>query len=260
MNRSLLRIPPIRGRSACAEALAYFAAMSVLPDGAHKLHADIAIRRLKAAGVWARIDLAYMHAAHDDQAGRVCIKTPGTGTLTNNNSSTFTADRGFTGNATDMTLTAPYTPALLTQNDGHVAGFGLTTSTDVDGDVNAYRVAGGTRAFLVLRNGTNARGGVGINTGTNAATGANVPFMAVMNRVDSANQSIYINGALDNTAAVASASLDIVEFGILGNPVAGNYSDRQVAFSSVGGALTAVQIADYYTIIRDWLRALGAVA
>jgi hypothetical protein len=74
-----------------------FAAMSVQPNSSRQDLYNTAIDGLVTAGIWDKGRLIYGCAAHDEQAGRLNWKTPGSNTLTAVNSPTFTTDRGFKG-------------------------------------------------------------------------------------------------------------------------------------------------------------------
>lgn len=78
-----------------AEALTLFAAMTTPPSAARKSVINTLIRGLKNASLWTKLNKLYVCAAHDDQAGRVEWKNPGTHTLVKNGSLTFTTDVGF---------------------------------------------------------------------------------------------------------------------------------------------------------------------
>jgi len=79
--------------------------MSVAPSAARQLVIDALIRQLKDAGVWAKLDVLYVIAAHDIQAGRVNWKNPGTFTATEVSAPTFTTDRGYAGTVRRATST-----------------------------------------------------------------------------------------------------------------------------------------------------------
>ena len=64
--------------------------MSVQPTNARKALIDALITSLKSAGVWAKLDVLWIPAAHDSQAGRLNWKSPGTFTLAEVSSPTFT--------------------------------------------------------------------------------------------------------------------------------------------------------------------------
>jgi len=105
LANSLIRGGKIRRKnvlvpSACQ---AVYDAMDVQPDAARKLLICQTITALKSAGLWDKLDLLFMFAAHDEQAGRINWVSPGY-VLTRYNSCTFTTDRGFTGDNVSMYL------------------------------------------------------------------------------------------------------------------------------------------------------------
>ena len=104
------------------ETAAIIAAMTVKPNAARTTAIDNLVYALKNGGVWAKLDVLYVLAAHHEQAGRINWKNPGTFDLTAGNSPSFTTDTGFTGSTS-----APYpyldTGFILADDAVH---FGLT--------------------------------------------------------------------------------------------------------------------------------------
>lgn len=110
-NRAALHGPG--GPSFETEAQTLFAAMSVEPDAARKTLINDLIAGLKADGIWAELDLLYVKAAHDAQAGRLNWKNPGTFDLIEVNSPAFHTDRGYTGDGSTVDC-GRSTPRALT--------------------------------------------------------------------------------------------------------------------------------------------------
>lgn len=77
---------------------AYLAAMSSPPDGTRQALIDTLVLALKSAGVWNKMDVIGLHAAHNSQAATINLKNPShILTLNNvNNRIAFTIDRGYT--------------------------------------------------------------------------------------------------------------------------------------------------------------------
>lgn len=236
------------------------AAMSPAPSAARQVLINNTIGALISAGIWSLLDLFYMLAAHDEQAAKLNWKEPASNALTNNNSTTFTVDRGFTGNGTDMSLSASYTNALYTQNNGHVAGFSFTNGTTTARDVSVATVTSAARGAVRVRNVGSAAGAVGTFAVTGSTTADNVPRLLAANRDnDPNNQVLYSNGVFDRTGAVASSSFTISTVHILDGVDGSLFSDRQIAFGSVGASLTAAQHTSLNTIVRAYLSGVGAI-
>lgn len=77
------------------EAADLFARMTVAPNTARKALINETIYRLKQAGVWANLVTLAVHAAHDEQAARLCWKNAAKNP-TKTGALTFTADLGYT--------------------------------------------------------------------------------------------------------------------------------------------------------------------
>lgn len=93
--------PPSPSYSAEAEAL--FARFTVPPDTTRKNNIDALIVTLIAAGIWTKLDVLYVTAAADAQAGQRNWKADAFN-LSEVNSPTFTADRGYASNGTTSYL------------------------------------------------------------------------------------------------------------------------------------------------------------
>lgn len=94
----LLSKRPVAASGYSAEATTLFAAMSSQPDATRKGHIDTCIGALKTAGVWTKLDVLYVFAAHDSQASLLNWKNPATfNAAVAAATVTFTTDRGHTG-------------------------------------------------------------------------------------------------------------------------------------------------------------------
>jgi len=245
-------------RSYLPEANALFAAMTVQPSSGRKVTINNTIRALKNSGVWDRSDLIYMLAAHDSQAARLNWKNPGTNTLSEVNSPTFTTDRGYTGDGVSMALESAYTNTLFAQDDGHLSCFCLTETASGSSDISVTNITPASRGFVRARTGVNALAAVSTAAGTTSALATAVPRLVAANRTNAANQSVYSNGAFDATSAQASSAVAAVKVTFLGNGVA-SFSTRQSAFGTVGASLSADQHAALYAASLAYLQAVGAV-
>jgi hypothetical protein len=86
-------------RATDPDAAAYASAMTVAPSAARVALIDTFVRAIKAGGLWTRLDLLYLLAAHDAQAARVNVMAPGLHTCSavNSPSSWWTAASPATG-------------------------------------------------------------------------------------------------------------------------------------------------------------------
>lgn len=72
----------IGGESYLPEANTYFSAMTVQPTSAQKSTINTLIGALQTAGIYSKLDVLYLLGAHDQQAARLNVITPGTYTIT----------------------------------------------------------------------------------------------------------------------------------------------------------------------------------
>src|SRR5215213_2374639 len=105
--------PYILGVAYEAETTAIVAAMTSAPDATRQGQINTLVAALKTAGVWTKMDVLYILAAHHEQAGRVNWKNPGTLTASLISTPTFTTDRGYTSNGTSTSLNTGYNPVTF---------------------------------------------------------------------------------------------------------------------------------------------------
>lgn len=240
-----------------AETTTLLAAMSVQPDMRRTIIIDTFIGALKTAGVWSKIDVMWVLAAHDEQAGRLNWKSPGSFTLTAVNSPTFTTDRGFAGNQSTSYLDTGWdwgtNGVQYTQNDAHAFAYQRTSGTGVP--VFAQGTAS-YRTSIAGRQTTN----LGINTATRT-TGANpnsMPSSGMVRRNSSSTQSLLFDGVeiMAPTAATSGTGASTTDFGIDGPT--GFYNSAQVAGVSLGAYLDDTEALAHYNAWHDYMVAIGA--
>jgi hypothetical protein len=240
--------------------------MTVRPQGNRAFLISDTIRRLKAAGIWSKLDVFWMLAAHDAQAGRLNWKSPGTYTCSEVNSPTFTADRGFTGNGTTSYLTTGFQPAThstnITASRTHAMNWSRDTysSTGDRSDMGGYGGAGDNYGVLMRRSGSSKqfwahRNGV---TTTSADTAAGMQLGV---RYADNSSAIYVNGLSVATGSNVPSTVTNREIYICCvslDGVAAQFTTRQQAAISLGGDLSAAEAAAYYSIAQTYMNGVGA--
>lgn len=246
-----------------AETTTLLAAMSVQPDQRRTAIIDTFIGALKAAGVWSKIDAMWVAAAHDEQAGRLNWKSPGSFTLTAVNTPTFTTDRGFNGNGSTSYLDTGWDRSTdgvqYTRDDAHGSLYQLThggnqVPTFADNQAGP-RFAVGARSDAV--------GGAGGNTVNSATvvsqntTGSMTPNHTLVRRNNSTQQSIVRDGvevlapAAANSQALGTADLVFNKYG-------SNYNSSRWAGGSVGAYLDDTEALAFYNAWYAYMVAVGA--
>jgi hypothetical protein len=241
------------------ESRALFAAMTVQPTPGRKGYIDKFIRALMASGCWTKIDAMWVLAAHDEQAGRLNWKSPGTYTCTVVNSVTFTADRGFAGDGVSGVLDTGFAAAdgvQLTQNNAHLAVYQRTGGSN--GNSPFSENAGGYRLNVAGGTGTSTRGRLFNSTELNGSSGGTQPIHGMVRRNDSSNLSVLRDG-VEVTAPTARTSTASaggnMRFGVMGNSI---FVSHQVAMGHLGAYLDDTEAAALYAAANAYMVAVGA--
>ena len=104
-------------------------AFATSPGRARAFLIDDLIAALEAAGVWERLNALYLTAAHDEQAARLNLKTPGMFDLAPVNDPVFTAGEGYSGDGVDAWLNTG-----LTATDVAAGGTGVAAGVWMTGN------------------------------------------------------------------------------------------------------------------------------
>lgn len=236
------------------------AAMSVAPNNLRKGYIARFIGALYAASVWSKIDAMWVLAAHDEQAGRLNWKSPGSFTLTAVNSPTFTTDRGFAGNGSSSYLDTGWDRGMngvqFTQNDAHISVYQRTNGNN---NVESFAdFQAGPRIAIGARPVSTTGGGTLVNSATRVTGPASgtLPIQAIGRRNNSTQASLVRDG-VEVTAPTSSNSgspgtVDLA-FGR-----GGSYTSAEVAGGSVGAYLDDTGAAAFFAAWHDYMVALGA--
>ena len=269
-GRGLFQITPWRllnrnGYDPLADTL--FGRMTFRPDYIRRDLIDDRMRAGKEKPFWSRCPGAYVHAAHDTQAGRLnwldikydCLPV---------NNPTFTTDRGFMGNGSSSYLDTQFNPATagdarITQDSmclgirsntenvgtGSLAGFYDTTlqrGTTINPRIDA------TNSVASFR--VNA-GSAGANT-PNGAVPSSVG-MFVANRTSSAGVSGYRNG-VKLVAGTQQPSTPLangnLRFGSIHDT---SYRACQFSMGIFGGGMTDADVQDIHEWFEVYRLAVG---
>ncbi len=236
---------------------ALIARMSVAPSAARAGAIDKLVRALIDAGIWSRLDLLHMLAAHDSQAARLNWITTAYD-LVAFNSPSFRVDRGFKGDGAAAYLRASdYNPAAIPsdlQLNNASAGLWVLTPSSGAG-LDLFTEAG----RLGRRNSSTGDYAYRMNDGTTAyGTGGDAPGLFVVSRADGTTKRLYRNGALAKTDTATSTALSN-KLSVLSTTTT-LYSDAEVAAVFAGANLTDAQHAALYAAVRTYLITVGAIA
>ncbi len=266
-----LSIPEVAGRARVqrdAATLALTARMTVAPSEARVALIDGLVRALKDAGVWAKLDLLYLLAAHDAQAARLNWVSSGFA-LSAVGAPVFTTDRGYAGDGAAAYLDtgwSPRTQALAYALNSGSMGCWLNGGTDsADNAAVAMGVSMTPGAIVVPRGSAGQMRGRLNASATVSATGGlgttRLGFTA-LSRTDGATTGFYRDGALDSVIASTATLLPANSVflggadasGVLGTPV-----DNRFAAAFAGAGLSAGEMATLFAALSAYLAGVGAI-
>jgi hypothetical protein len=235
---------------------ALIAAMTNEPRRGRTLLIDDLITALLDAGVWAKLDILYLLAAHDSQAALINWINPAGAAGTAVNGPTFTVDRGFAGDGAasyiDSGIRLDTLGGNFAQDSACMFAWSLTDASDN----GYYDIGTGGLARL------NARNGAGnMQTRANDATTENVAVanslgLSMWSRGASGTYERYRNNTSLGAASVASTGVNVSNLDVL--RAAALYSARQIAVAGVGGYLTMTEQGALYNALQTYLTGVGA--
>lgn len=264
----------IRPRVYCNAAQAYFSAVqaagSKVRDDRRPLYDDLIVR-LGTQGIWSSLDRLPIFAAEDSVAALVDVRS--LVTMTAAGSPTFTADRGYTGTDGSSTvyIDSGFNPSTAggnyTQNAAHIS---VWANSDVTSG------ASGGIAIGLQTNATGSQSNIlpEYNDGKSyyrcndvvAVPSAGIVDATSLghrlaNRSGAAAQQGYKNAVDQSVVAVTSAGLSNGNFMLLGSlttPATHATGDsHQISAASIGGSLSASNVAAFYGALRAYMTAVG---
>lgn len=253
-----LSIPEVAERTAGldAAAAALIARMSVAPSGVRARAIDAAVRALKASGVWPKLTVLHLIAAHDAQAARLNWVQPAYD-LTAVNSPMFTADRGYAGDGAAAYLDTGWAPSLGAQDS---LCFGVWTRTNSQSAAGVAGTSAGPSVLLLPRSATDTaavRANQGPATASGAGSVTDGSGLTVANRSGASAVQIYKGGALLLSASPASAAPGTSSL-TLGLFNASNFNTHQFAACVIGSSLNGAEQAALHAALLGYMRAVGA--
>lgn len=233
-----------------------FSYMAVQPTAARKVILNAFITTLKGAGIWQKLDLLYVLAAHDAQAARLNWIAPQANALVATNSPVFTVDQGYAGDAVAARLElASWTPGQQTQNSA-VLGIYVRTAASYDGATLRMDLFT-SPSRMNRRNSTDSAAyQFRVNDGTSAtvAVAAQTGHFAVR-RTASNERSLWREGAqvTTNSQASTAAPTKFELFAINGTAP----SDSQLSLAYAGAQIDDTAMAAMHTAIASLKTGIG---
>lgn len=241
-----------------AESILVIDEMTASPSLSRQRAINNLVLDLIATGLWDKLDIFYMFAAHDQQAARLNWKSPTNFVCTDIAVPTFIVDRGFFGNAVDSGINTNWTALTDGVNylldSAHLGAVTLTSRAGLDwtlcsaAPANAYIIplASDNNHYFVLNSATQHV----IANGTSQG-------VYLTNRSGAAAQQSYKNGVSIGSSVAASTSVPggvLVTHQLVG---AGLFSADVCATLHAGGSLTPTEVASMHSILTDYYTELG---
>lgn len=241
-----------------SSTVALVARMTVDPGCPRKLVINNLIVSLKTAGVWSKLDVLYLFAAHNSQAALLnWVSTSHNATAVN--SPAFTADYGFTGNGSNAYIDANFNPSTVVganfvRNSAHISvrvnDRVVNYNYAVGSDNNRYNILVADYFYGGYANYSMASS---IPSGAVAVTNSVGLWLARRSASNATN--LFVRGSVVQTSTQTSSAVDSTAMYFL--RYVNNYFGNGIASGSIGGSLTDTEVADFNTAISTYMTAVG---
>lgn len=245
-----------------AETTALVARMTVAPDSTRRGHINTLIASLKSAGVWAKLQVLQVYAAHHAQASLLNWKSASFNAA--NTGLTHTTDRGYTGNAANY-INSGFNPSSAGLSN---SSFSLGIYNRVSGARDQWDFgasAGGVSILHGLQDSINNYYAGMCGDAMIGAVGGVTPLgLRTINRTGNSaslrrNGTQYaFNGALASPATIPNLNLFVLTQNSSGSPALICNSTRQAALFFVASYLDATEETALYNAAQTYMTALGA--
>jgi len=250
-----------------SDAFALFERMDVQPDDSRKAVIEQYVSSLKTSGVWDKLDMLYVLAAHDSQAALLNWKGPQSAILYN--SPTFTIDRGVAFDGTSQygdTVLPLSDMTKYSLNSAHIGAYLNAGATGASGGAVAMGASSSTGTLLVPYAGTGNMSGRLNNSTTAQYTGGAITTRlghSILSRLNSTLSSAYRAGVLSGTRTATTGVVPSAQmfFGASHSyattGAANNFTANRIAVVHAGGGLTAAESLSLYTATQSYLTSVG---
>lgn len=238
-----------------ADAAAFFTAASIT-DTTQKSAVNQLVLNLKSANIWTKMKALYPVVGGAASSHAINLKTPGTYNLT------FAT--GWTHASTGMTPLNTYSDTNLNvnnlqQNSCHFSYYSRTNAQSGH-DAGAVEVATPYKRFEFLLRYTdnNSYNSLMMQSSQTAVSVTDSKAFWLMSRTNSTQIKQFKNNSLwstNNQTSVAPFNKNIY----IGqsNGQTGFYSNKEVAFCSIGDGLTDAEALSFYTAVQNYQTTLG---
>ncbi len=213
---------------------------------------NTAIAAIKTAGVWDKLDVLQVYAA--DTEANALLNWKADAINATNNGATFTADRGFDGDAAATWVSTGFNPTSVAgqyvRDSAHMAVWVETDGADTDG----HGIA--TTAY-VRHASSNLTGRINDATTSTIGAGSATGHHMLVRRGASDKRG-FVNGAqVGSTLTTASTGLPNAIAGVGRWNANATYTDDRVACFHAGAALSDAEITALYDALRAYMTGVG---
>lgn len=250
-----------------ADATTLIAAMSPAPDAARQTLISDLIAGLKADGVWAKLDVLYVPAAHAQQGARLNWKDPALYALVTSGTTSFTIDRGFTTNGGTGYLDTNWKPGVngvqYTKNSAHMLAWCQDAPAQNSSGYIISAFTSGQQTRILPNNGSGQTNGNINSSGNFGYTFTDATYPAGLYGIQrgSASFGIGVKNAVfsTNNDAIVSIGSPLFNMLILGfGNNASSGSTPRIAQASAGAYLSQVETTAYKNRLQTYMTAVGA--
>jgi hypothetical protein len=230
-----------------------------LPSAGVQVLQNTLVKDLVAGGVWAKLDHLKIYAGSNADFSLINWITPANFLSTKVNSPTYGYAYGFKGNATNAHLQTGFTPSgSLNYKQDDASYFNYRKTENTVGQAQNYMGAfDGSNSALI--------GSFGINNfetfmnagseNANYSSGGATLGLTLINRNNSSNYDVWLNGSNLATVSKTSVGIPTVEFLTCKLNITDS-SDAERSMEGAGAALTSGQIATLTNSFDTYLAAL----
>lgn len=244
-----------------AATTALLARMTTSPSSARCDLIDQLIVALVAAGVWAKLDVLHVIAAHDAQAALLNWKGDSANLTVGGGAPVFVADRGYFTDGVDDYLDWNWAPANgvnYTQNGASIGAWLRSGGQRANAPVGS-----GTAAVVLLspRNATD-KTAIRLNqsaTSTSTTGNSDGYGLVAADRAASNSVQIYRQGLAVDTAFTTASASSSNTVRINSGRTNSTFVEQQFCAQWAGGHLTAAEHLDLYIALSAYLTAVGVV-
>jgi len=260
MDAKYIKFSVSGGTSYCTEYQAVVDAMTTDPVTYGSSYNSFVVSG-KSHGWWDKFDVLYVFCQETNSGGEALLnwKNPTGDDNCTNNSATFTALEGFTGNGSSAYLDTNFNPSTegvnYTLNDASIYVY-------VRNDVTATAAAVGCQASgyyagVWPRNSSNIYACQLNDTGASTAGNTATPGLYGADRTASDNIVLSMNGTAMTTSSISSATIPNANFYIMTRPGSSAYATYQISIVAIGGSLTDTIRSNFNTDCETLMDALG---